>query len=128
MNLLLDTHVFLWCELQPERLSAKVQYLFEDEGNQFALSVASVWEMQIKMQAGRLTLERSIEEIIHRQQRENQLRVLPIELPHVLALQDLPPHHKDPFDRLLVCQAKVERLVIVSADKALSDYPVEVLW
>jgi PIN domain nuclease of toxin-antitoxin system len=128
MNLLLDTHTFLWWESQPEKLSSKAFALCDDAKNQLVLSVASVWEMQIKVQAGKLRTRRSLEEMIHQEERENGLRVLPIELPHVLALRDLPAYHRDPFDRLLVCQAKVEGFAIVSVDKALSGYPVEILW
>jgi PIN domain nuclease of toxin-antitoxin system len=128
MNLLLDTHTFLWWESQPEKLSARSFALCDDAKNQLVLSVASVWEMQIKVQAGKLRTRRPLEEMIHQEELENGLRILAIELPHVLALRDLPAHHKDPFDRLLVSQARVEGFAIVSADKALSDYPVEVLW
>jgi len=128
MNLLLDLHTFLWIESAPERLSEKALAACNEESAKMLLSVASVWEMVIKVHLGKLRLSRSIEEMIHRQQAENGLRVLSIELEHVLALRNLPFRHRDPFDRLLVAQASVEGCAIVSADRVLRDYPVEVIW
>jgi len=128
MRLLLDLHIFLWIESAPEKLSEKALAACNDRSAELLLSVASVWEMVIKVHLGKLRLLRSIEEMIRRQEEENDLRVLPIELTHVLALRNLPALHRDPFDRLLVSQASVERCAIVSADRALFDYPVEVIW
>ncbi len=127
MRLLLDTQVFIWWDSEPEKLSPRIRAQCEKPGNFLGLSIASVWEMQIKLQLGKLSLDRSLESIIEEHRRLNSLELLPIDLPHVLALRDLPLHHKDPFDRLIIAQARTEQLTIVSADGIFSSYPVDVL-
>lgn len=84
--------------------------------------------MQIKIQLGKLKLKTSLKNLVEQQQQTNDLHILPVELGHVLALSDLPAHHKDPFDRLLVAQAKVEEMSLVSADEKIHKYPVQILW
>jgi PIN domain nuclease of toxin-antitoxin system len=128
MRLLLDPHVFIWWASAPEKLSTKALAACQDRDNSLILSVASVWEMQIKLQLGKLELISSVKELVERQQQMNDLQLLPVELPHVLALSDLPPHHKDPFDRLIVTQANVEGLLLVSADRRIADYAVKLVW
>ena len=105
MKLLLDTHIFIWWADQPEKLSQVALSALEDEANELLLSVASVWEMQIKIQLGKLKISLPLSELIKNQQESNGLTVLPVALPHVLALNTLPFHHKDPFDRLLIAQS-----------------------
>ena len=92
------------------------------------LSVASLWEIQIKLQIKRLTLNVSLADMVACQRDVNNLQLLPIQEQHIYALGDLPPHHGDPFDRLLIGQANIEEALLVSADKKFSDYPVRVLW
>jgi PIN domain nuclease of toxin-antitoxin system len=92
------------------------------------LSVASVWEMQIKLQLGKLRLQLPLVEVIEGQRQTNGVEMLPIRLEHVLALETLPPHHKDPFDRLLIAQAQVEDVVLVSGDPVFTRYPIKVIW
>jgi len=128
MKLLLDTHTFIWWDSEPDKLSPPALALCQDRTNRLLLSVASVWEMQIKLQLGKLQLTLPLAEMIKGQQQHNGLAVLPITLAHVLALQNLPPHHKDPFDRLLIAQANVEDATLVSRDPLFSTYPVKVLW
>jgi PIN domain nuclease of toxin-antitoxin system len=128
MKLLLDTHTFIWWSNEPEKLSESVLTACQDESNTLILSVVSVWEMQIKMQLGKLKINRPIEELIKTQQEANGLKVLPVELAHVLSLSNLASHHKDPFDRLLIVQARVEGAALVSADPVFSNYGVKVLW
>jgi len=128
MKLLLDTHTFIWWASDPEKLPQKVLSLCQDSENTLLFSVASAWEMQIKMQLGKLKFHLSLRDVIESQQQSNNLQVLPIELGHVLELQKLPAHHKDPFDRLLIAQANWEDAFLVSQDKAFSEYPVKVLW
>jgi PIN domain nuclease of toxin-antitoxin system len=128
MKLLLDTHSFLWWDLQPGRLSANARSALHDPSNQLLLSVASVWEMQIKLQIGRLNLNMPLDQMIARQRRRNRIRILPVTLAHVLALQSLPLQHKDPFDRLLIAQANAEGAVLVSHDPVFAQYPVQLLW
>ena len=90
--------------------------------------MASAWEMQIKRQLGKLDLRLPLAAVIASQQQTNDVQVLPVALGHVLALQDLPAHHKDPFDRLLIAQANVEDAVLISHDPVFAHYPVKVLW
>ena len=128
MTYLLDTHVFLWWVMQSPRLSPKAFALCQDEKNSLKLSITSVWEIQIKEQLGKLRLPARLAEIVETQRDRNRIELLSIELEHVLRLADLPTYHKDPFDRLLIAQAQVEGLVLISGDARLADYPVEVVW
>lgn len=128
MNLLLDTHAFIWWASAPDRLSEKALSSIQDGENRILLSVASVWEMQIKAQLGKLTLQKSLAELISAQQAVNGIELLPIQLSHVLMLDSLPLHHKDPFDRLLIAQANGENAVLLSQDALFQQYPVEIVW
>src|SRR5215213_862539 len=127
MKLLLDTHIFIWWADQPERLSPAALSALEDEANELLLSVASVWEMQIKIQLGKLKLSLPLKELVKNQQETNDLMVSPVALTHVLALDALPFHHKDPFDRLLIAQSISEGLTVVTADSQFSAYSVKLL-
>lgn len=127
MRLLLDTHVFIWWADDPEKLSPAALAALEDEGNELALSVASVWEMQLKIQLGKLKLSLPLKELVKNQQDTNNLTVSPVALPHVLALDALPFHHKDPFDRLLIAQSIEEDLTLVTADSQFSAYSIKLL-
>lgn len=127
MKLLLDTHIFIWWADQPEQLSPASLSALEDEANELLLSVASVWEMQVKIQLGKLKLSLPLKELIETQQQTNNLSVSPVTLAHVLALDALPFHHKDPFDRLLIAQSIDEDLTLVSADSQFSAYSVKLL-
>lgn len=128
MKLLLDTHTFIWWDSEPAKLSPQALALCQDPQNSLLLSVASVWEMQIKLQLGKLRLTLPLAELIESQQRANNLEILPVLLAHVLALQHLPAHHKDPFDRLLIAQANVEDVALVSNDPMFPKYTDKVLW
>lgn len=127
MRLLLDTHVFIWWAGQQENLSATALYALKDEANELVLSVASVWEMQIKVQLGKLRLSRPLRELVESQVLTNDLKILPVELAHVLVLDTLPFHHKDPFDRLLIAQSIQEDVTLVSADPEFPAYSVKLL-
>ena len=124
MKLLLDTHTFIWWDSEPQKLPSVTLLLCQDEANTLLLSVASVWEMQIKIQLGKLTLRQPLEVLITGQMDANGLQILPVGLPHVLALRELPAHHKDPFDRLLIAQANVEEATLLSSDPIMSQYSV----
>jgi PIN domain nuclease of toxin-antitoxin system len=128
MNLLLDTHVFIWLSLTPERLSERVTDLLMDETNLWFLSLVSVWEMQIKRQLGKLSLNLPLPELIASQQQTNGLQLLPIELNHIFTLENLPQFHRDPFDRLLIAQAITEQIPLLSIDTIFDHYPVQRLW
>jgi PIN domain nuclease of toxin-antitoxin system len=127
MRYLLDTHTFIWVDSNPSRLSPRVRAICSDVANTLLLSVASIWEIQIKSQLGKLALSDSLTALISRQ-RANGINILPISVPHVLGLDGLPLHHRDPFDRILIAQANVESLTLLSADPVFASYPVFVLW
>jgi len=128
MKLLLDTHTFIWWDSDPSKLSSAALALCQDRSNALTLSVASVWEMQIKLQLGKLKLTLPLVDIIEAQRRVNNLKLLPIMLEHVLELENVPLHHKDPFDRLLIAQGIVEGAPIVTNDPEFAKYPAKVLW
>ncbi|GIV71213.1 type II toxin-antitoxin system VapC family toxin [Caldilinea sp.] len=128
MKLLLDTHTFIWWDSEPAKLSPRALALCQDRQNILLLSVVSLWEMQIKLQLGKLRLALPLQEIVESQRQINSIEILPVTLAHVLALDKLPVHHKDPFDRLLVVQAMVEEAVLVSGDPNITKYAVQVVW
>ena len=128
MELLLDTHSFLWFIMGSSRLSKKARDLMEDTNNEKLLSIASLWEMAIKLSLGRLTLAEPFEVLIPQQLRLNGIELLNIEIEHVATVAALPFYHRDPFDRLLVAQCMVERLPLLSADGNMDNYPIERIW
>ncbi|MFL5801028.1 MAG: type II toxin-antitoxin system VapC family toxin [Roseiflexaceae bacterium] len=128
MKVVLDTHTFIWWDSDPSQLSATALDLCTDPTNQLILSLASLWEMQIKYQIGKLSLRLPLAEIISHQQATNAVILLPITSEHIFALDSLPMAHKDPFDRLLVAQAISEGAPLISADSIFASYPVQVLW
>ncbi len=128
MDVLLDTHVFLWWNSADTRLSPRVNTLLQDTQNRLFLSLASVWEIQIKIQLGKLHLPSQLVHILAQQQAINGLQLLPIELHHILELGALADIHRDPFDRLLVAQARSQAIPIVSDDRWIKQYAVEVIW
>ncbi len=127
MRILLDTQIFIWWADNPEKLSNSVLSALADDSNDLHLSVASVWEMQIKIRLGKLKVSLPLAELVHSQQAANDINILPVTLPHVLALETLPFHHKDPFDRLLIAQSIEEVATIISVDPQFASYPVKVL-
>lgn len=110
MRLLLDTHTLIWWAIRPARLSRRARSDLAAKNNDLLLSLASVWEMQIKLQLGKLRFDVPLAEILEKQQRLNGLALLPIEAAHIYALNDLPLHHNDPFDRLLIASAIPPRI------------------
>lgn len=127
MKLLLDTHVFLWWDSEPEKLPQRVLNSLQNPENTLVLSVVSIWEMQIKIQLGKLSVKMPLAELIE-QQRQNGIEILSVTASHVFAVESLPDHHKDPFDRLLVAQAIVEDMILVSSDPWIAQYPAKVEW
>ena len=128
MRLLMDTHVFIWWSDEPEKLSDRVLNACQDDDNSLMLSIISIWEMQIKIQLGKLRLRNPLRYLIENQQNINDLQVLPISVNHIYMLENLPMHHRDPFDRLIISQALEERLPLVSKDSVFSNYPVSLYW
>ena len=128
MNLLLDTHAFLWADAEPDKLAAQARAACEDPANEIVLSAARVWEIQIKAMLGKLSLRKPLRDLLGDWVRDGGLVILPVHLAHVLRLDSLPSLHRDPFDRLLVAQALAEGWPIVSHDSAVAQYPVPVSW
>lgn len=129
MNLLFDTHAFLWWATDPGRLPEKVLALIQAPENRLLLSTASTWEAQIKIGLGKLTLKTPLHELVAREIRGNALEVLPIMLHHTWRLAELPSLHRDPFDRLLIAQALEEKMTLVSGDPLIQTYPgLEFAW
>lgn len=128
MRALLDTHTFLWWITDDPRLSPRVRKIMSDGGNELFLSAASGWEMAIKAKLGRLQLPGDLERFISEQLALNAIESLPVEMSHALHVYKLPDHHRDPFDRMLIAQAQLENLPILTADSQISRYPVKVIW
>jgi PIN domain nuclease of toxin-antitoxin system len=128
MRILLDTHSFLWFVAGDARIGSTARSLIADLNNTALLSIASLWEIAIKVSLGKLTLTEPFETLIAEQLALNAINVLPIEFDDLIEVTRLPFHHRDPFDRLLVAQAIARGLPIVSRDPVLDDYPIERLW
>ncbi len=127
MRFLIDTHIFIWLFEKSDRLSRSANALLTDANNEIFLSMASIWEMQIKLDIKKIELDRPLSEIVALERRENNLQILPIELRHIYALSALPMHHRDPFDRLLLAQSNVETMPILSADAVFDRYGAKIL-
>jgi PIN domain nuclease of toxin-antitoxin system len=127
MRLLLDTHTFLWFINANPQLSERAKSLLESDA-ELLLSTASLWEIAIKISIDKLTLARPYAVFIPQQLALNSIGELPIDLAHLALISTLPFHHRDPFDRLLIAQAMVESLAIVSADVAFDAYQITRLW
>ncbi len=128
MKLLLDTHAFLWFIGGDKRLSPSARVFIEELSNDAYLSVASLWEMAIKIGLGRLKLAQPFETFIPHQLSLNQIGLLGITISHTAKVATLPFHHRDPFDRLLVAQAQVEQMPLVSSDPMFDAYGITRLW
>lgn len=128
MRLLLDTHAFLWFVLNDPQLSAGAQSLLIDPANDVLVSPASYWEIAIKVRLGKLDLHAPYDDFLQRGILGNDFDILPIEPRHTSVLTSLPLHHRDPFDRLLIAQARIEAIPIVSMDAAFDAYGIRRLW
>jgi PIN domain nuclease of toxin-antitoxin system len=128
MRLLLDAHTFLWFVLNDPQLSGTAQSLINDPANDILISPASYWEIAIKVRLRKLDLHAAYDDFMQRGIVGNDFEILAIEPRHTSVLTTLPLHHKDPFDRLLIAQAMVEAIPIVSVDAAFDPYPVTRLW
>ncbi|WP_313657036.1 type II toxin-antitoxin system VapC family toxin [Planktothrix agardhii] len=128
MRILIDTHVFIWWTSDSQKLSFTVYNLLTNPKIQVILSVVSIWEMQIKLSLGKLQLKTALPELVEDEVKQNRIELLPLDLSHIYALSNLPNYHRDPFDRLLIAQAKREELVIISIDEKFDGYDIERLW
>lgn len=128
MKLLLDTHTLIWWDREPELIPDQTLALMQQDDTQLVISIVSLWEIQIKTQIGKFNLQTSLAEMVAQQQAENGIILLPITLPHILELDNLPQHHKDPFDRLLIAQCRTEAATLVSCDGIFKQYDCPLLW
>jgi PIN domain nuclease of toxin-antitoxin system len=128
MSILFDTHALLWLVNGSALLSENAKSLFSEPQNDFYLSLASVWEMAIKIKIGKLHVPSPLKQFISEQLPLNGIKILNIKLEHVIEVADLPLHHRDPFDRLIIAQGLVENLPIITVDKIFDDYGVQRLW
>jgi PIN domain nuclease of toxin-antitoxin system len=126
VRILLDTHVFLWLQTEPERLGSRLE-LIDERRNDLLLSAASSWEIAIKHGIGRLRLPKPPELYVPDRMRAIGAQPFPVEHSHALAVASLPPLHDDPFDRLLVAQAGALRVPLMTADEQVIQYPVKTL-
>ena len=128
MRLLLDTHTFLWFIQGNDSLSNTAKASIENSENQKLISIASLWEIAIKTSIGKLSVEMSMTDLVEKQVLGNALGILSITPEHLEKLTDLPFHHKDPFDRLIIAQSLAENISIVSRDKMFGDYSAQLIW
>jgi PIN domain nuclease of toxin-antitoxin system len=126
MKSLMDTHTFIWWDSEPSKLSPRALAVLMDPAAVILLSVVGVWEILVKSHLGKLSLRLPLDEILA-QQVANGVQILPVTLEPALGLEALPDVHKDPFDRLLIAQARVEGATLLSADGVFARYPVPVL-
>jgi len=127
MKALLDTHVFLWAIAEAQKLSPRAQQVYTGS-NELWLSVASLWEALIKTKTGKLPLPQPAGPYLVKELAKNRIEVLPIKLDHVLRIESLPGHHRDPFDRILIAQSLEEKLPLVTADPVFDRYEIELIW
>lgn len=127
MKILLDTQAFLWMQSEPERFRPRTRVLLEDPDTELFLSAASSWEIAIKFELGRLELPAPPEEYVPSRMEASQTLALGVQHLHALRTASLPAHHRDPFDRLLIGQAIVEGMPLLTADRQLSKYDVELI-
>ena len=128
MKILLDTLPWLWMQAAPDRLSEAARAALEDADNVLLLSPVSAWEIASKVAAGRLRLPLPAEEYVPSRRKSSGVDALPLQHSHALQVARLPMHHDDPFDRLLVAQAQVEDLPVLTHERRLADYDVRLLW
>jgi PIN domain nuclease of toxin-antitoxin system len=128
MNILLDTCAFLWLTADAPELSLKAKLLFQDTGNAVYLSAVSIWEIIVKHKLGKLPLPDAVEDFIQQQCGKHYIEYLPLTEKAVFQLARLPDLHRDPFDKMLVCQAIAHDLTLLTPDKMINQYPVPTIW
>ena len=127
MRLLLDTHALIWHRRGSDRLSAKAARMIADPDNRVYISIVTLWEMSIKRSLGKLATAKSPIEYLEAYQKQGA-KLLSVTPEHVMATELLPLHHRDPFDRMLIAQAKLEGLTVVTVDDQFSQYEVPTVW
>jgi len=127
MNILPDTHAFMWFVNGDPMLGKAAKDAIENLENKALMSVASLWEIAVKVNIGKLSLSRPYTEIKDRME-ENFIELLPITFDHTVLLTDLPLHHRDPFDRLIIAQAMTEKMTVLTKDENFKHYPIDIIW
>jgi len=128
MRALIDTNIFLWFISDSDNLSINARNYIANLDNELMLSVASLWEIAIKASIGKLELLKPFDELIPEQLEINTVKILPIELGHLSNITNLPFHHRDPFDRLIIAQGMSEELPIITSDAEFKKYPISIIW
>jgi len=128
MDYLLDTHTLLWIVTDSPKLSNRAKKLYLDPENKIFISLASIWELAIKSSLNKLSLDKPLEDFVDEHIKGNDIQILNIELPHILRIEKLPFHHRDPFDRLIISQQIENNLSIIGSDEAFDKYDVERIW
>lgn len=128
MKVLVDTHILIWALLENHRLTPKARQILRSSDDELVFSLVSLWEIAIKIKIGKLNALGSSVAYIRDEMDAYGMELLPIRYEHILQLKMLPPHHSDPFDRLLIAQAITESLPILTHDKVFSLYPVKAIW
>jgi len=128
MRALLDTNSFLWFISGNEKLSIKARNFIEDFENELVLSIASLWEIAIKVSIGKLQLLKHFDILIPEKIEENEIEILNLELKHFSTMMKLPFHHRDPFDRIIIAQSITENISVITSDGIFEDYLVKVIW
>ena len=128
MRLLLDTHTFVWYVTNNQKLSSTARQLINEGNNEVLLSIVSIWEMAIKHSIGKLSFELPFEIFISQQLAVNNFDLLNIKISYLNVVANLPLHHRDPFDRLIIAQAMVEQIPVVGTDEIFDSYLIQRLW
>jgi PIN domain nuclease of toxin-antitoxin system len=128
MGYIIDTHAFLWFVNNDPQLSQAALSIISNASNRRFLSMASVWELAIKINTGKISLNQSLERFIREQCRKTEIKILPIRNGHIYPLASLSLYHRDPFDRMIVSQSKITGYAVVSTDKLLDNYGIQRLW
>jgi PIN domain nuclease of toxin-antitoxin system len=128
MKFIADTHAFIWFVTDSPQLSGEAKKAFEASENERVLSVASIWEIAIKASLGRLSFDKPLEQFLPEQFALNHVRLLDISTAHALRVANLPFHHRDPFDRMIIAQSLTENLPVLSKDDAFDAYGIKRIW
>ena len=128
MNLLIDSHALIWAVLDDPRLSQRARRVLRDRAGDFYVSIVSFWELSLKIALGKLRTMTSSIAYLRDECQEQGIRIIPLQVEHIIRAESLPLHHRDPFDRMLIAQALQENLTILTGDAEFTKYPVEVLW
>lgn len=128
MQYLLDTHALLWIVSDDARLSKKVKSIYLNPENEIFVSIASLWEITVKLSRNRLEIKTSLEDFVQNDVIGNDIAIMPIRLSHLYTLRDLPFYHSDPFDRLIISQSKEEKIPVLGIDKIFDKYKIKRVW